>query len=224
MGQQAGDRIIAPGEPNVQILTAASGDWTRPDGLRAALVECWGQGTGGGGITGNASGLGMAGGGAAGGYCWKLYQADELDALEAYTVGQGGTGAANGTGSGGTGTGATTFKGMTASPGTGGSGGTATTGNLTCGRGNGGTASGGDENYTGGAGNTGQVISGAGIFGGSNRGGASRGMPMTPETTAVGAGTNASSPGCGGSGAIGNTTNRAGGNGANGQIKITTFF
>lgn len=224
MGFQAGDRIIAPGEPNVQVLTASSGNWTRPDGLRAALVECWGPGAGGGGVTGAASGLGMGGGGGAGGYCWKLYQADELSALEAFAVGQGGAGAATGAGNGSAGSSATTFKGMTANSGSGGSGGTATTGNLTGGRGAGGSASGGDENYTGGGGNTGQVLSGAGIFTGANRGGASHGMAMTLETLAVGAGVNASSPGCGGSGAIANTPSRAGGNGAAGQIKITTYF
>lgn len=55
MGKNAGDTIIAPGEPNIQVFTG-DGTWNKPDGVRAAMVEGWGAGAAGDGAATSAAG------------------------------------------------------------------------------------------------------------------------------------------------------------------------
>lgn len=93
MGQLAGDRIIAPGDPNLQIITA-TGDWTRPAGLRGAWVRVVSGGGQGGGCIGAGTGQSEGGYGAGGGETERFYLASELDATVPCVIGAGGSGAA----------------------------------------------------------------------------------------------------------------------------------
>jgi len=220
VGYNAGDRAVAPGLPNVQVFTS-SGTWTKPSGLRAAMVEVWGAGGGGGGTVGAGSGQSEGGGGGAGGYVRKLYQASELSATEAVTVGAGGTatsGAAGGAG------GNSTFKGLTAGGGGGGDPMTSTTASSAAIAGTRGSATGGDHNCVGSNGGNGRSILGVPCF--TNHGGASPcGGGETQQFDLVaGAGSAGQAPGGGGSGSYSTTASFAGGVGAVGRVVVTTYM
>lgn len=125
----------------------ANATWSKPAGLKYAMVECVGGGGGGGATNGTTSG---SSGGGAGGYARKYIAAASLGATEAVVVGSGG--APTTAGGAGTNGGATTFgTHMTACGGTvgfcsagilgnqGGSGGAATSGTINVQGGFGGT-------------------------------------------------------------------------------------
>lgn len=220
MAFAAGDKIIAPGLPEVQSF-AASGTWTKPAGLRAAIVEVWGAGGGGGGTIGVGSGLSEGGGGGGGGYVRKLYQASELSSTEAVTVGAGGTVTSGADGNAG---GNSTFKGLTAGGGGGGAVMTSATTSQSALAGTRGSASGGDLNCVGSNGGNGRTILGVPCF--TNHGGASPcggGETQQFDFTAS-AGSAGQSPGGGGSGSFSSTASFAGGVGAVGRILITTYY
>lgn len=99
MGQNAGDIIVAPGDPNRQVFTA-SGTWTKPAGMRGALIEVIGGGGGSGGVAFSAAGQTESGGGGGGGYSAKLFLDSELGATEAVVVGAGGAAGASGNNAG----------------------------------------------------------------------------------------------------------------------------
>lgn len=209
--------------PVVTRFTGA-GTFTVPAVFRAIRTYGVGGGGGGGGVTGAGSGQSTAGGGGGGGYCESWFYPGDLAATVAVTVGTGGSGAANGTGSGGTG-GSTTFGAhWTAAGGTGGSGSTSTTGSTATARGDGGAATGGNVlNIDGSAGELGRSITNVLLFLG--RGGASHLGSAAPASVSVAVnGPAGRSYGGGGSGAIGSTTNRAGGSGAAGLLVVETWL
>jgi hypothetical protein len=209
--------------PSVVVRTVA-GDavWTKPANAKWVEVECWGGGGAGGGA-GAASGSGIQGegaGGGGGGYVRKLYDAADLNATEAYSVGAGGNG---GGATGGTG-GSTTFKGLTATGGTGGTAMASTAGNGATIGGTGGTGTGGDLNANGDDGGKGRVLSGQAVLASYGGAGANGGGRSQPPGSAA-AGTSGRVPGGGGSGAYGSTNGVfSGGNGAVGKIIIRTYF
>jgi hypothetical protein len=219
--------------PSVVVRTVA-GDavWTKPANAKWVEVECWGGGGAGGGAGasgGNSGNWAEGAGGGSGGYVRKLYDAADLNATEAYTVGAGGTG---GGATGGTG-GDTTFKGLTAGGGTGGqamsaagaSGGNSAATSATTAAGVGGNATGGDLNSKGGQGGRGRRIGQEALLTGFGAA-APCGGGTTSTPNAAGTGVAGAIPGGGGSGAFGTGTSGvfSGGNGAVGKIIIRTYF
>jgi hypothetical protein len=182
--------------------TSGSGNFTVPCDVTSVTVQIWGGGGAGGG--GNNNNNGGSGGGA-GGYSTSTLSVTAGSTI-AYAVGTGGTGN-NNTGVSGT---ATTFGALTAN---GGSGGGPNQGAI----GTGGSASGGTTNTSGNNGSLGTSTVGA-AGGNANGGGGAGGVSRN--TSGVGnAGT---APGGGGGGGFRTTaTNRAGGNGGAGEIRIT---
>lgn len=92
-GSAAGDSVrfeqLIP--PTVQTF-AGSGTWTKPAGLKVAIIECVGGG-GGGGYGDSAAGEAAGGsGGGGGGYVSKLVVTASLGATETVTIGAAGAG------------------------------------------------------------------------------------------------------------------------------------
>ena len=114
----------------------ASGTWTKPAGLKAALICCVGAGGGAGSGARNAAGTNRFGGGAGGGgaIAWSYIAASALSSTVTVTVGASGTGGAAQTvdttnGVNGTAGGDTDFGGLVVAKGGGlGTGGTTTAG------------------------------------------------------------------------------------------------
>lgn len=218
---------------NVQIFTT-SGSYTPTVGANTIEVELVGGGGAGGGTGGSSSGTLSSGpGGGAGGYARKRTQIASLTLPVSVTVGAGGTGVTNGSGTAG---GTSSFGSVLSA--TGGSGGpvsaatsvTSTTGTIPASGASGGAGAGGDINGVGGFGNyallaPSESVSGAGgasYFGAgaSFVGGTNAGTQVTAN------GANAVSPGSGGSG--GNTglnvaTATKGGNGAAGIVIVREY-
>lgn len=210
------------GMPGYQLVSVTakmtSGTYTPSTGVRAILVECQGPGGGGGGAvqTGTDSGLGSGGG--AGGYTrgWITPVAGSYS----YAVGQGGSG---GSGNGNPGSANTTFDTMIAGPGAAGLGGVSGSIATVLGGGNGGSASGGNLlNISGGAGGMAiQLTAGLHVSGkGGNSISGIGGKEVYNQPG--GNGTGYGSGGAGASAAPG-SSNRSGGNGANGLIIIWEY-
>jgi hypothetical protein len=153
---------ITPTAPTVQVFTS-TGTYTKPSGLKYAIIE--GVGGGGGGDSSGSNGPG----GGAGGYFKKLVLAASIGTTETATIGGAGVGGTVPT-----------------------SGGNTTFGTLLTGNGggitnNGGTATGGDINITGGPGAQGSSGTGANYsIGGSSQLG--RGAISSGAATGYGAG------------------------------------
>jgi hypothetical protein len=92
------DMIVGGIDPVVRTYSAGA-TWTKPAGLKYAIIEVVGGGGSGGGTPITAAGQAAAGsGGAGGGYARVLKLAAALGASEAVTVGAGGTAATAGAG------------------------------------------------------------------------------------------------------------------------------
>ncbi|MFO7369446.1 MAG: PKD-like domain-containing protein [Bacteroidales bacterium] len=206
----------------------SSGTFTVPPGVTEIIVEAWGGG-GGGGFARSANGA--AGGGGGGGAYTITTIAVTPGTSIPFTVGTGGTG---GTAAGAIATaGGATTVGMYAAasggnPGTGVSTNSSGAGGI---GGIGGTYNGGiganGVNGTGGAAGGGGGGSSAGPASNGNNGTGLIGGAAVTEGGAGGSGgrnatgENGLLPGGGGAGGNRNNTNRAGGNGADGQVRIT---
>lgn len=200
-----------------------SGTWTKPTGARSVWVRIVGGGGGGGGAVGGVSpNIANGGSGGAGGYAESWYDANDLPASVAITIGAAGSATVGGAG----GTGGTTSFGalMTANGGAGGGVGSSTTGDQTASQGAGGTATGGNLlNIQGENGMIGSVMGGKQTF--WQRGGSSPlGSGGSAAQSGAGNGDPASGFGAGGGNANANTTSRAGGAGSKGTVIVTTYF
>ncbi|PZX94443.1 hypothetical protein DOS84_07430, partial [Flavobacterium aquariorum] len=195
-----GNSVFA--QTTVDLTTPGSATWTVPCGVTSLTVEAWGGGGAGGAATIIPSG---GSGGGAGGYSTSVITVTSGQIIN-YTIGSGGIG---GTGNGGDG-GTTTILALTAN---GGSGGGQDMGAF----GVGGAASGGTTNTTGGNGIIGTTTTGE--VGGNSTVAGTGGLAVTSESN----GNNGTAPGGGGGGGLllSGAGPSQGGNGANGQIKIT---
>jgi Secretion system C-terminal sorting domain len=211
--------------------------WTCPAGVTSIKVECWGAGGAGGGANTKLTGGGGGGGGA---YALNNTVAVIPGTIYTITVGTGGLGSTNNGANGGTssfGSSVSAFGGVGgASPSSsstsasGGSGATGGVGGTTYFAGGNGANSTfvSSSNYAsgaggGGAGSTAAGLNGVGIVGGNggapDGGKGGNGINIWPV-----AGLNGASIGAGGGGATRDNnkgTSRVGGNGADGQVKIT---
>jgi hypothetical protein len=200
----------------------ATGTWTRPAGVRFALVFAQGAGGGGGGAAG-ASGAAAAGSGGGSGALSIGFLDVTATASATVTVGTGGTAGAATGGAGGTGGTSSFAAAVTAPGGAGGAGMTAAAFATALAGGAGASTGSGDWSFAGTPGSGGlrldaaNPISGNGarsFFGGGGRG--------SVGTVAGAAGTARGSGGGGGSTA-GSTTGSAGGIGADGIVWILEF-
>ncbi|MHC0446627.1 glycine-rich domain-containing protein [Flavobacterium sp. 3-218] len=181
--------------------------WTVPQGATEVTVEIWGAGGAGGGSQNNNRG---GGGGGGGGYSSKTFSVTAGQNIN-YTIGTGGTGSINsGTNGGAT---SLTYTGANSLTANGGVRGiqSSSTGNA---GGAGGTATGGTINLQGSSGGS----------GGSSGGNGGNSGNTTNTGGAGGTGVNGTSgfvPGGGGGGGERAGSDRSGGAGANGQVRIT---
>lgn len=192
---------------SIQTFTS-SGTWTKPDGIKAVIVEVQGAGGSGAGASGTANG----GGGGAGGYS-KKFITSGLGATETVTVGIGG--AAVGGSTSGNGGSSSSFGSHCSATGGGGGGYGGSNG------GDGGIGSGGNFNLKGNPGHghvfnglgTGDIGSngGSSVFGGAGIGG--RNFPATGGTAYANSGSG------GGSGYNGGGS----GAGANGIVIVYEY-
>lgn len=222
-------------QTTVTFSTAGATTWVAPCGVTSVTVECWGGGGGGGFARTTNSGAGGGGGGGA--YARSVITVVPGNTYN-LTVGTGGVGgtaagvaAANGT--------ASSFNTNIVVATGGGAGGSVST-NVAGAAGLGATTgSTGTQLYNGGngsAGLNGSAGTNGGGGGGGSAGTASNGNTVTNTRTGAvavagggnggsggnnAAGGNAGSPGGGGAGGHRNTSNRAGGNGGTGQVRIT---
>lgn len=212
--------------------TAGTFIWYAPAGVRSVTIECWGAGGGGGGNNATSNGGGGGGGGA---YARKVFAVTPSTGYQ-YVVGAKGTGSANANGTAGE---QSSFS--TVCIALGGSGGQSNANGRAGGAGGQGSLSTGDQTYNGGYGEYGRVhSSGRGGYGGSSAGSAAVGVdsasvnpwttvtaPAGPTDSGIGGnggtvGGNAPASGSGGGGGgSGEGTNVAGGNGADGRVRLT---
>ena len=192
---------VSFGQTTRTLTFTSPGKWTVPADVTEITVEAWGAGGAGGGSTSNNAGGGSGGGG--GGYCINVFTVTPGQTIN-YTVGAGGTGS-NGNGTSGD---TTLILSLQAN---GGGGGGANMGTI----GSGGTASGGTTNITGGSGLKGKRNTGGN--GGTGASGGAGGNGVSNEDGEPG-----TAPGGGGGGGeVRGAAPYAGGNGADGQIRIT---
>lgn len=211
--------------------SGTSATFTPTTGVRALYVEVIGAGGGGGSANGggaSTAAIGFCGGG--GGYSSQLFT--NMNQTFTYTIGAGGTGgAATAPASAGSQGGSSTFIGsvdgtMTAIGGTGGGGHDGTTTNSQSpDAASGGSASGGDLNIRGAPAIGRTVLSG--LISSFGSGGYSIKFPVaTVSANTNNHGATGQTYGCGGSGGVaqGVTTDRTGGDGADGIIIITEYY
>lgn len=206
-----------------QILTVGSGTYTTPPDVKRILIRLVGSGGGGGGTDSAASAIGLGGAGGAGGYSELII--DNPSATYSYTVGAGGTGGSAGANAGNNGNTTSFGTGPLIQATGGGLGAAGAQGTSALARtgGTGGVGSIGTINESGAIGETGYRLSGTigiGGEGGRSKFGAG-GAPVTGST----AGNNGVSYGSGGSGgrSAAVSSDRAGGNGADGVIIVDEY-
>lgn len=219
---------------DIQVYTADD-TWTKPSGLKFAIVEVVGGGGGGGGVaTTSTSQSAYGGGGGGGGYAMKKVAAASLGSTEGVTVGAGGAGGVAGNNNGSNGEDSLFGSHCSASGGGGGGGdgaGGFTGGNLQPVNGtDGGNGVGGDINIAGGGGSAGFPFydTGRGVMGGGGSSRLGAGARVLGQGSTVGstAGLDGKLYG-GGGGAAGNGTNssaKAGGDGADGVVIVWEFY
>lgn len=208
---------------NQYFTTPGAGTYTPTIGMLQCYVECVGGGGSGGSIVGTMqSGVCYAGG--AGGYCAKLFTAEQIGTSQSFIVGAGGSQSSAGAN--------TTFGSFLTANG-GGYGliyGDSVYDNIP--NGIGGTSSGGDINIDGGTGYFSQPFPSVAIIPVGNGGSsyfASGGRPLpaiNSSTTVTGI---SGKFGSGGGGLVfsyggGESVHMYGGNGGDGLIKITEYF
>lgn len=143
-----GGRLIA------QTAFVGNGTWTKSAGTRFVFVYCIGGGGGGGGAAGGASNGACGGGGGAGGIAVKWIDVSAVTTV-AVTVGAAGAAGSSSGGNGGTGGTSSFGSYCSAAGGVGGNGQTSGNWAQIVAGGYGGNATGGDFNFTGGAGSPG---------------------------------------------------------------------
>lgn len=200
--------------------------WTKPAGLKYAIVEVQAGGGGGGGADASGSNGAFGGGGGGGGYSRKLIATASLGTTETVTTGAGGSGGSS-TGANGVAGGSSSFGShLTA---TGGGAGKGSDNNPVSG-GTGGIGSSGDINIQGGGGGGGTEdlaltrASKSGTGGGSVLGGG--GAAVARASSGNGTGGNIGGLyGGGGSGGAGDNSGDAdGGAGAAGIVIVTEYY
>lgn len=214
-----------------QTFSTSGQAWFKvPAGVITVLAECWGGGGAGGGATGNPS---AGGGGAGGSYARKSFSTLDIDSIR-LSVGRGGSGT---DGSGQTG-GSSWFSDSTTCKALGGRGGNQAGSNSSSGAGGQAYTSGsfGEQVYYGGSGAAGSIASygggGGASAGNSSNGTAATGLSGGTAVTggsagasgAVGSapgGTASSYGGGGGGGRAQTNTDRSGGSGAAGLVRLT---
>jgi hypothetical protein len=229
-GEDAELPILPPSPPMPatyrlkQIVTLLSGTtYTPTPGTTAIYVEAVGAGAGGGGVTTDSANSGGGGGGAGGGYAYKWILNPK--ASYTYAIGAGGAGGANGTGTTG---GDTTFDSpsvVTAKGGAGGGGSTASVAPKIDNGGNGVGGGVGDHSWPGSSGDPGVAMSVTVCRSGSGGPSALGGAGATGRKVQGVGNSAAANSGGGGSGAnmISGGASVAGGNGADGFIRIWEF-
>lgn len=214
------------GLKSFQILTSGTAaTYTTPAGINSILVDCYGGGAAGGGISVGVGGGAAAGGGGSGSWARKYIPSPA--ATYTYTVGAAGSPGTAGNNPGGNG-GDTTFSTITAGGGIGGTGQPSSSAGPGATGGNGGTATGGDVNMKGGDGQSGVIPPGIGIGGqGGNSILSSSGGRISASvgTSTAGNAATGLNNGCGGGGASGQSVSatKAGGAGISGLIIVWEF-
>lgn len=222
--------LLIPAQPVNRIVLTASGTYTKPAGLKFALVQVQAGGGGGGGANSTpVSQANAAPGGGGGGYAESMIPAASIGATVTVTVGAGGTGGTITGGNGAAGTASSFGVLVTAAPGNGGAGAVGATASVsrgTGGPGTGGTAVGDiiKNGATGGIGLVANNTSVGGMGGGSNlsasTNGASEGTGGPAATSYGGGGPGAAEGGS----SSGSTAGRVGGAGKPGIVIITEYF
>ena len=207
----------------VQIFTG-SGTYTRPPGMRNAIIQLQAPGGGGGGAVASSSNLAVGSGGGGGGYAERLVTAAQIGASQTVTMGS--VGAAGDTAGSSGGAGGTTSFGSLLSA-TGGAGGASISGGTSPSRGSnpgaGGIGSLGDTNIRGSAGQFGARFSGTNGY--SGNGGSSHLGGGAAGATEGGSGNAGGNYGGGGSGGNSDSaTGRGGGAGGPGVIVVYEFY
>jgi len=213
----------SPGIPPALRVFAASGNWSKPPGLKSIKVTVVGGGGGGGGGGGTSGAQYSCGaGGGGGGTSIKMIDAALLGASEVVTVGGGGANPVGGAG----GVGGTSNFGAHCSATGGGGGNTfapAASGQAPGGAG--GVGAGGDVNIGGGGGGVAYAMSSASVLWGGAGGSSAHGGGGA-QATASNAGAAGRAYGGGGSGAALATSSaqQAGGAGAAGVVIVEEFY
>lgn len=201
---------------------SASGTWTRPTGIRFALVFALGGGGGGGGASGAASSGAAAGGGGAGGLAVS-YLDVTTTASAAVTVGAGGNPGAS-TGAAGSSGGQSSFgASVVGSGGAGGQGMTAGTTAAVAIGGAGGSTGAGDLGFTGAPGGAALRLDGTVVMSGVGAASFFGGGGRAAVSNATGSGGTARGSGGGGAAVSASATGRTGGTGAAGFVWVWEF-
>jgi hypothetical protein len=215
---------------SIQHILTGTTTYTPTAGTNMAFVECWGAGGGGGGCATAATNAAAAGGGGAGAYSAKWVAAAAMKASFTVAVGAKGTGGASGANPGNTG-GDTTFDSpsiCTAKGGAGGAADTVAAGPRVAGDGGAGgaLASGvGDVKVSGQPGFAGLALAAAQSLSGAGAPGFDGTSGGQGKKSSTGAGNAAAGYAAGGGGAciISGGASQAGGNGADGLIRVWEF-
>ncbi len=220
--------------------TPGSGTWTCPSGITTVTVECWGGGGAGGGGVATGTGAARGGGGAGGGYAKKIIAVTPGNNYN-FSVGAGGLGVVPSLDNESAPSGLNTYfidaSTVNAPGGIGGKGKINSTGTAASGVGGvfDNTTSKGTITFKGGNGGTATIsMSGSGGSSGGTESDGTNGGAVNTKSTVVGGGDGAAGrnnaaignnggvPGGAGAGARANQGNSfVGGNGGNGQIKLT---
>ena len=214
-----------------QIYGAGSHTWTKPEGLKAVIVEVQAGGGGAGGTeaTGTSQGA-ISSGGTGGAYCKKLILEENLSPTESVTVGAGGAGGATGGNPGVAGGNSSFGSHCSATGGLGGTFSSATTGTRSLESDVAPNATGGDINISGGI-TTGAFWNGNGDIAFASKGGDSvlgiggRGRVQNGTGPASEVGGNGEGYGGGGGGSISLDSSAAvGGNGSDGIVIVWEYY